>query len=64
MLVRTSCPRGCGPRAAWFLHRIDWTDYLSSCGLRATMLPGYHLKPSDVIRAKLDYVGQLEIPRL
>ena len=62
MLVRTSCPRGCGPRAAWFLHRIDATDYLSSCGLCATLLPGGRVEPSHVTRTTLDYVGQPETP--
>ena len=41
---------------------IDWTMYLSGCGLRATMLPGCRVETSYVIRTKLDYVGQPETP--
>ena len=62
ILVRTSCLRGCGPRAAWPLRRIDWTTYLPGCGSYATLLPGCRLAFSRVTRSKLDYVGQPAIP--
>ena len=36
--------------------------YLSVCGLRATLLPGFRVETSYVTRTKLDYVGQPETP--
>ena len=51
ILVRTSCLRGCGPRAAWRLHRIDWTTQVPGCGLKATQLPGCRIQTSHSMRS-------------